>query len=464
MGTLTRSLQDAARRIPLDYTLVLGPDVTHTFQPQYGLEQIDPALLWLHTYESPFARPMGYHEVFRATAAASAGVALYSEGLYDDVNKALWAEWTWSPDLSPRGATLAYAQWWFGEGAAPFVAEAIVLSEANWETPLRGNDQVEQVVLQLDQAEMRIPAHLKEGNWRWTMWRLRGLLDLLAQQKLTLADAAHREVNTLLREALTRPGELAERVRTACKQLDLQRREARLERLKKEIWDLDRLLHDQIGLHLPAVANLDVELTDLSWERRHLKEGLKAYEDDGSGEFSVLLETVAYVLDYEDPGPGGFYDDCGHIGRDPHFVSGHRIPGVYGLDPGNRPSAKTFAVALGETKDIVFTYQGLNAEAGYRVRLTLVCPESDPDGDGFSSAPGADGLSLRLCAVQKLYASGFLVHDDLHLPHGVAKTYTFDVPQQAYSDGRLELRFVRSAAGYIAAVSEIWLLQEKSQT
>jgi hypothetical protein len=68
-----------------------------------------------------------------------------------------------------------------------------------------------------------------------------------------------------------------------------------------------------------------------------------------------------------------------------------------------------------------------------------------------------------VCAVQKLYASGFLVHDDLHLPHRVAKEYTFDVPQQAYSDGRLELRFVRSAAGYIAAVSEIWLMQEQSR-
>lgn len=463
MGTLTRSLQEAARRIPVDYTLVLGPDVTHTFQPQYGLEQIDPALLWLHTYESPFARPMGYHEVFRATAAASAGVALYSEGLYDDVNKALWAEWTWSPDLSPRGAALAYAHWWFGEGAAQFVAEAIVLSEANWETPLRGNDQVEQVVLQLDQAEMRIPPHLKEGNWRWTMWRLRGLLDLLVQQKLTLADETHREVNTLFREALTRPDELSERVRTACKLLDLQRREAKLERLKKEIRDLDNLLHDQIGLHLPAVANLGMELTDLSWERRHLKEGLEAYEGGGSGELLALREAVAYVLDYEDPGPGGFYDDCGHIGRDPHFVSGHRIPGVYGLDSENRPSANTFAAALGETKDVVFAYQGLNPEIDYRVRLTLVCPEADPDRAEFSSAPSADGLSLRMCAVQKLYASGFLVHDDLHLPHRVAKKYTFDVPQQAYSDGRLELRFVRSVAGHIAAVSEIWLTQEQSR-
>jgi hypothetical protein len=464
MGTLTRSLQEAARRIPVDYTLVLGPDVTHTFQPQYGLEQIDPALLWLHTYESPFARPMGYHEVFRATAAASAGVALYSEGLYDDVNKALWAGWAWSPDLSPQDAILAYVRWWFGESAAQFVAEAITLSEVNWETPLAGNDQVEQVVRLLDQAEARMPPHLKNGNWRWTMWRLRGLLDLLAQQKLALADETHREVNARLREALTRPQELVEGVRTACELLDLQERERKLGRLKEEIRELDGLLHDQIGLHLPAVANLDSELTDLSWERRQLAHALEAYAGEGSQELSELCEAVALVLGYENPGPGGFYDDCGHIGRDPHFVSGHRIPGVYGLDSGNRPSANTFAAALGETKDVVFAYQGLNPEVDYQVQLTLVCPEADPDRAEFSPEPRADDLSLRMCAVQKLYASGFLVHDDLHLPHRVAQKYTFDVPQQAYSDGRLELRFVRSAAGHIAAVSEIWLIQGQRRT
>jgi hypothetical protein len=89
LGTLTRTLHETVRRVPGSYSLVLGPNVTHTLQPQYALEHIDPALLRLHTYESPFARPLGYHEVFRATVGANAGASLYSEGLYDDLNKAL---------------------------------------------------------------------------------------------------------------------------------------------------------------------------------------------------------------------------------------------------------------------------------------------------------------------------------------------------------------------------------------
>ncbi len=459
MGRLTRALQETVRRIPAEYTLVLGPDVTHTLQPQYGLEHVDPALLWLHTYESPFARPLGYHEVFRATAGASAGMALYSEGLYDDLNKALWAGWSWSPDLSAWDATLDYARWWFGESAAQFVAEAILLSESNWENPLAGNDQVEQVVLQLDQAEMRIPPHLQEGNWRWTIWRLRGLLDLLAQHKLHLADETHRDVHALLSEALTRPQELVARVRTVCELLDLRRREARLEWLKQEIRDLDNLLHYQIGLHLPAVRNLDAELTVLSWERTQLKKALAAHEGGRAADLTALREAITLVLNYENPGPGGYYDDCGHIGRDPHFVSGHRVPGVNGIDPESRPSAKTLAISMGASNDVVFAYQDLNPDAEYQVRLTLVCPESDLGGPDLSAASRASDSGSQLCGIQRLYASGFLVHDDLRVPTRVAQQFTFDVPRQAYSDGRLELRFARGGIGNIAAVSEIWLIR-----
>jgi hypothetical protein len=462
MGTLTRNLQETVRRIPVRYTLVLGPDVTHTFQPQYGMEYMDPALLWLHTYESPFARPLGYHEIFRATASASAGVALYSEGLYDDLNKALWAGWTWSPDLSPWEATMNYARWWFGDSAAQFVAEAILLSESNWESPLVTNDQVEQVVLQLDQADLRIPEHLREGNWRWTMWRLRGLLDLLAHHKLTLANELEQDVHHRLSETLENPRELVHQVQTVIDLLDLEQREARLKWLKEEIQNLDKLLFEQIGLHLPAAANLNAELANLGWERNLLKNALNQVEAENLSDLSGLRRAIRTVLTYEEAGPGGFYDNCGHIGLDPHFISGHRIPGVFGLDPGNRPSANTFAVDLGEAKDIVFAYQDLNPRSDYQLRLTLVCPEVSSSHFELLPSMGSEGSGPLMCAAQRLYASGFLVHGDLYLPHRVAQQYTFDVPRQAYSDGRLELRFVRVERGNMAAVSEIWLMQRNS--
>ena len=459
MGALTRTAQETARRVPLDYTLVLGPDVTHTFQPQYGLEHIDPVLLRLHTHESPFARPLGYHQVFRATAGASAGANLYSEGLHDDLNKALWAGWTWSPDLSPWDATLAYARWWFGESAAQLVAEAILLSEANWENPLPGNDQVEQVVLQLDMAEMRIPAHLQSDNWRWTMWRLRGLLDLLAQYKIERAEETLRVVHTLLSEALTRPDELATKVRTASELLDLRRREARLERLKDEIRDLDDRMYDQVGVRLPAVANLDVELTNLGWEMAQLQSALKTYEGGVSSDLGELRRTIALCLSYENPGHGSFYDDCGHIGRDPHFVSGHRIPVAQGLDPDNRPSANTFAASFGEDAEIIFAYHRLDPKANYQVRLTLVCPHEDETSLESSPVLSIGGPGTPQRAAQRLYASGFLVHENLRLPDRVAQQFTFDLPRQAYGDGSLELRFVQAGPGRMAAVSEIWLIK-----
>ncbi len=460
VGAVARTLQETVRRLPIDWKLVLRPDVTHTFQPQYGLEHIDPALFRLHTLESPFARPLGYHEVFRSSAGASAGVTLYSEGIYDDLNKALWAGWMWSPNLTPWDATLTYTRYWFGENAAQLIAEAVLLSEANWETPLKGNEQIEQVTLLLDQAKMRVPPHLQEDNWRWTMWRLRGLLDLLAQRKWVLAEEARQAVHVLLADALQDPHALAERVRTALDMLDLRQQEAHLEWLKGEIRDLDNLLHYQIGVRLPAVSNLDAELSNLAWERHLLRAALKAFKLKSN--FPALRQAVAFILDYENPGPGGFYDDCGHIGRDPHFVSGHRLPWTFGLDPENRPSANTLAVGFGDGDDIVFVYRGLDPEVDYTVQLTLVCP--DPGENPEILSPGFDtmGLGTAPCAGQRLYASGFLVHDDLTLPHRTAKRFSFDLPRQAFGDGRMELRFVRARDSHIAAVSEIWIKQTNS--
>jgi len=454
MGGLTRTLQETVRRLPIDWKLVLRPDVTHTFQPQYGLEHVDPALLRIHTLESPFARPLGYHEIFRSSAAATAGVTLYSEGIYDDLNKALWAGWLWSPNLTPWDATLVYTRYWFGEHAAQLAAEAMLLSEANWETPLPDNDQIEQVALLLDQAKMRIPPHLQEDNWRWTMWRLRGLLDLLAQRKWVLAEETGRAVHAWLADAVQDSHALVERVRTALEMLDLRQREAQLEWLKGEIRDLDNLLHFQVGVRLPAVSNLDAEITHLAWEHRLLHNALKASKGAKS-DLSHLRQTVAALLDYENPGPGGFYDDCGHIGRDPHFVSGHRLPWAFGLDPENRPSANTLAIGLGGGDDIVFAYKELDPEVDYVVQMTLVCPEPARNQEALAS--DSIGFGAGLCAGQRLYASGFLIHDDLMLPHYTAQQFSFDVPRQAFSDGRMELRFVRAHDSDIAAVAEIWI-------
>jgi hypothetical protein len=206
---------------------------------------------------------------------------------------------------------------------------------------------------------------------------------------------------------------------------------------------------------------LNVELTNLGWEMALLQNSLRVYESGVSSGLDELRQAVDLCLGYENPGPGGFYDDCGHIGRDPHFVSGHRVPAVGGLDPDNRPSANTFVASFGQSEDIVFAYRHLDPKANYRVRLTLVSPAQDASWQP-SPASHAGNAVMPSPAVQRLYASGFLVHDNLRLPTRVAQHFTFDLPRQAYGDGSLELRFVRETPGGLATVSEIWLIKDQN--
>ena len=98
----------------------------------------------------------------------------------------------------------------------------------------------------------------------------------------------------------------------------------------------------------------------------------------------------------------------------------------------------------------------------FQERIRQHFPELGTEHAGPSPAPYAANSGNKLSAVQRLYASGFMVHDYLRLPQRVAQQFTFGVPRQAYSDGRLELRFVRAASEQMAAVSEIWLIRGPS--
>src|SRR5206468_11343601 len=101
---------------------------------QYSLENTDPAIAALHTRRTYFVRPRDYRRIFDATVPLSSGSIPYTEGIYDDVNRALWLQWEWQPGLdvglqtrerasaaagvevTDRAVRLAlerYARWWF---------------------------------------------------------------------------------------------------------------------------------------------------------------------------------------------------------------------------------------------------------------------------------------------------------------------------------------------------------------
>ena len=95
-------------------------------------------------------------------------------------------------------------------------------------------------------------------------------------------------------------------------------------------------------------------------------------------------------------------------------------------------------------------YDGLDAAAEYRVRVTMVVPRMP---DAGAAPEGAKRL-------QSILADGEYVARDVEIPVYTAQMFEYDVPGSATHDGTLELVFERGAGSIGVVVSEVWLIKK----
>jgi hypothetical protein len=168
---------------------------------------------------------------------------------------------------------------------------------------------------------------------------------------------------------------------------------------------------------------------------------------------SERLKQINGILNWEDPGPGGFYDDLGDLSRQPHLVRG--LP--YGSDPAflqssyvghsyraeRRSSWWNTAETLGDTP-LQMHYDHLDRNAQYRIRITY--------------AGDSPNIKIRLAA-----NNGIEIHPLITKPNPIAPI-EFQIPKQATQSGELNLSWYREAAlggnGRGCQIAEVWLIKE----
>ena len=111
----------------------------------------------------------------------------YSEGIYEDVNKILWAQLTWAPDRSCRDILREYAASEFSAEHADRIVSALELMESvgRYEPlPECGGvriqqtnaESVDRVFKIISEVDAQLPPRVREG-WRWRVVFLRALID-----------------------------------------------------------------------------------------------------------------------------------------------------------------------------------------------------------------------------------------------------------------------------------------------
>ena len=189
---------------------------------------------------------------------------------------------------------------------------------------------------------------------------------------------------------------------------------------------------------------IDMPLNNRLWLKQRFAELRRAPEE------IERLQGIDEIVNWSNPGPGGFYDDLGNPGRQPHLVRG---PGFdqdpaflesslvsFSYNPSLPVSWWTFAESLNDAP-LQMRYTGLDRAAQYRIKVVYA-----------GESPKA---RIRLTADDNIE-----VHPLIPKPTPV-RPLEFDIPAAATADGELNLSWRREPGmggnGRGCQVAEVWL-------
>ncbi|MBC7369332.1 MAG: hypothetical protein H7343_21400 [Undibacterium sp.] len=458
-------LAEFRRRVPAAYPIRYYPDITHTRNCQYPIADWDRAFVLTQTREPVSTRPTDMARILRLLQPHTIGAVTYSEGCIDDINKTVWSRLSWDPDASLTEILRDYGRYFISERLADDFAQGIFALERNWRGPLLAHEEVYTTLAQF-QAMERAATPRDLQNWRFQMALYRAYFDATVRARLiheTALEAAAMDVlrtapalgaahamaraEEILTQAVSQPAAPAWRTRT------YQLAEALFQSIHLKLSvPLYRAIAQGRGASLDT---LDYPLNNRAWLAARFA-AIRPLDAE-----PARLAQLHEIVNWTNPGPGGFYDDLGNAAASPHLdrglgyerdpaflktpLDGHVAAGALGPLP-LRTSWIDFAWGLNDNA-VTMNYADLDPTAEYRVRAVY------PD--------------VRAKAKIRLVANGNVeVHPFISRPNPIAPV-AFDLPRAATATGKLTLTWTREPGlggnGSGCSISEVWL-EKKTPT
>jgi hypothetical protein len=457
------SLPALRAAVPQRYPIRHYPDITHSRQSQYPVPDWDVAFAATEARETINPRPIDEAAIFRFLQPSTIGFLTYSEGCNDDVNKMIWSALGWNPDGRILDILRDYSRYFIGFRYADDFAQGLLDLERNWRGPLAENASVYTTLEQFQTMERGAAPSLL-ANWRFQQALYRAYYDAYTRRRLLRESEIEAQAMNALRDAKS-SGSISAMNRAQAT-LDLTDRAAADPigaQWRARIFELAEALFQSIRMQLSVAkyqaistdrgANLDtvdVPLNNRGWMEAQFEE-IRRTRDE-----SERLKQIDRIVNWNDPGPGGFYDDLGDLARQPHLV--RNLP--YERDPAflesplvefsyradRRSSWWTSAGTLGDTP-LKMHYDNLDRNAQYRIRVVY--------------AGDSPNIKIRLGADTSKGA--IEIHPLITKPAPI-KPIEFEIPKSATQSGELNLSWSREAAlggnGRGCQVAEVWLIKE----
>ena len=453
-GPSSPPLQPTRSRLARRYRLRDYPDITHTVRSQYPVPWWDPAFNFTLGREPINPRPVFYAAVHDRTAPYTDGFISYSDGVNDDLNKAVWTRLAWAPGSDVRDIVREYARFFFGNGIADRAADGLLALERNWDGALATNGSVDGTLALWQQLERDRPS--LAGDWRWQMYLLRAYYDAYTRHRLIYETTLEREANDLLRLASQQGSRhamdaAADVLRRATTKDCCPEWRQRIQALCESLFQSIRLQtsvpkYHASGAERGAILDfIDYPLNNRWWLEDEFDK-IKMLSDE-----RAALGQLERLRSWEDPGPGGFYDDVGHVGRSPRVVRVELTSDDPFVRSGPAPhfsweqegkSRKRLSWQSSLRWPLAIVYERLDSQASYALRLNGI-GDAKPRIDGETVAAKSYGRAL-----------------------GELKEY--EVPAAAVADGRLVVTFDPIDESHLnwrqhSRLSEAWLIRKDEE-
>lgn len=451
------TLEEMRTRTPGVYPIRHYPDITHNVRCQFPVPEWDQALAHTHNREASNPRPAEEAIIHNRHAALTNGFLAYSDGAHDDVNKQVWSMRGWDPNIGVSEILHDYAQFFFGPEPASGVASGILALEQNWHGPLLANTGVDQTFDQWKALEVQYPN--LAGNWRWQFLLLRAYYDEYIRERLIYENGLQQQVNAVLANAPALGAGTAMNNAAAIFALATSNpvRVGLRTRIGDLCADLFASIQYQSSMNAPYLASglersCVLDLVDWSVNDRHNYEYLFKTWIAPMGTEGEKLSAIETMLNWEAPGPAGYYDDLGNASKQPHLV--HQQ--AWDQDPGYVDSTQNEIVwhqgvtnnlrsgaGLRSWQDQAQTlyghplqmrYTGLAPDANYTVRATYLG---------------------RFNPVMTMKADGIVLGTS-GIPASAPYQVEYAIPSLATSDGALNLEWDR-VSGRGCQIAEVWL-------
>jgi len=455
------SIMDAREWIPSQYPIRRYPDITHNIRGMFPVPHWDGRHTQTLGREGINPRPGHNQLAHNAYAEYAVGFGSYSDGIHDDLNKMVWSALAWDPDADIHEIVKDYGRVFFGPDLEEEVAEALWMLQENMTGDFLTNPSVPKALKAWRAIGEKATPEVRQ-SWRYQMYLMRAIFDHYVQAHYVAEMEYEKAAYAALAKAPTSGA--AQAIEAAKKALAKADNDSIEEELREEMAALADAMFHSIGFQFSVKApyftrnpergalldKLDMPMNDRPWLEFQFERALAMEQE------SERLAHLDALVNWEDPGPGGFYDNLGNPQKQPHLdmlstyeENPSRIDrvtegryrwlnnGTLEVDPKYRYSMLDHAQTL-HGAPLTMRYRGLDKNAEYKIKVIE-----------FG----------RFRPTLDLTADGEYV---IHGPHRSEEPLwpqEYDIPKAATADGELELTW-GLVEGRGTQVAEVWLIKK----